>query len=172
MSATGVGRSQQFGVTPAKPKPQGPETVPWWWHPGNPYTTLAPADFRERLAALDPNLAVTWNPVTQRWQLFVRAPQVNHPLCQGWRLLFVHHDGANGYCPLDERIFARIYAIDARHQGDAKRYFDRVVAEMERDKERAEAAHLQESIDIAMPHYEYSQIKNIGNGSKFATYFS
>lgn len=168
----GTGRTQQFAQQVARPTPKGPETIPWWWNPNNVYATQAPSWFRDKLEALDPNLAVTWNATTARWQLFVRAPKVQHPLCRGWRLLFVHHDGEGGYLPLDERIFARIYAIDARHQGDAKQYFERVVSEMERDKARAEAAHLQESIDIAMPHYEYSQIKNIGQGNKFSTYFS
>lgn len=168
-------RTTSFRQPIARPRTLGPEHNPWFWNPARLGVRLAPEDFRQRLHDLGEELEVTWNPVTERWQVFARTPRIQHPICQGWKLLFVHHlDGA--YLPLDERLFARLYAASVLTHGSAKEYFNRIVAEMERDEERKNARQRQDAIDIAMPFWEHSQIKvsmcGESSGSKFSTYHS
>jgi hypothetical protein len=162
-----------FKQTVAKPKPLGPEYNPWFWNPNRNGGLYRPtADFTRKLADIDPNLAVTWNPINERWQVWSRLYKMQHPLCQGWRLLFIHHDENGGYLPLDNRLFHRLFSASADKWGNAKEYFNAVSAQMERERERMKRNNLQETLDIATPHWEYSQIKNIGKGSKFSTYFA
>lgn len=159
-----VGR---YGLPLAKPVKQGPEVNPWFWHPdrkqGGP---VAPLSFVEELEKVDEGLAVAWNPVRENWAVWQRAPK--YP--SGWRLLFIHHDGQGGYLPLDNRLFARLYAADMRNWGSARKYFDQVQAQVERDREAEEKRYQDELMAEAVPHFDYSQIKNIGHGSKFSTY--
>ena len=151
-----------------------PEANPWWWHPNRCGVTFAPDSFLQRLRELGEELSITWNPLSQRWQVWARAPRIQHPICQGWKLLFVHHDRHGNYLPLDERLFARLYDASAAKHGDAKRYMQRIQDEWERDKAKREAQFTQDTLDITLPYYDYSQIKVSGcgpsNGSKFATY--
>jgi hypothetical protein len=121
-------------------------------------------------------LEVTWNPINQRWQVWSRAPHINQPVCQGWRLLFIHNGPQGEYLPLDARVHARLWASSAMAHGNGKNYFDRIVSEMERDKAKREAKSVQDTIDLAMPSFEHAQIKVSGfgksSGSKFSTYHS
>jgi len=171
---SGTGRATPIGLPVAKPEKLGPEYNPWFWNPNRASVRTAPEWFKRQLELMDQNLAVTWNPIWERWQVWDRCGRINHPLCQGWRLLFVHHDVDREYLPLDERLFARLYAASADAHGSGKQYFARVMAEMERDKERAEKQSLQDSIDAAMPSFDHSQISvamfGPSNGSKFSTY--
>ncbi len=172
---TGHGRSQPFSQPLSKPTALGPEYNPWFWNPNRQSVRSAPEFFKTDLARVDPNLEVIWNPIMERWCLWERNGRINHPLCQGWRLLFIHHDVDRSYLPLDERLFARLFAISMKHQdGDALRYFDRVAAEMQRDKDKAEEQSKQDSVDAAMGSFDHSQISvsmfGPSNGSKFSTY--
>ena len=162
----------EFKIPIAKPQKFDPVNNPWFWNPNRLGVKGPQKEFQAKLESLDPNLSTTWNPIMEKWMLWVRAPRLRSPLCQGWRLLFIHHDGQGGYLPLDERFLARLYSIDASRVGNAKQYFDRITREAERDKERADKQWQQDTIDAAMPSWEYSQIKNIGKGSKFSEYFS
>ena len=154
----------------AKPRKLGPEHNPWFWNPSRVGVKFAPSWFDKYLEEVGPDLAVTWNPMIERWQAFCKAPRIQHPVCQGWRLLFIHKDINDSYLPLDERLVARIFAASAMANGSAMRYFERIASEYHRDQEKKEARLKQEAIDQAMPYYEHSQIKNIGKGSKFSTY--
>lgn len=148
-----------------------PSENPWFWHPSNVYARRAPEYFRAPLRAqMGEELDVTWNPVIERWQVWTRAPKIQHPVCQGWRLLFIHNAADGSYLPLDERVYARLYSASARVHGDGKKYFDRIQSEYWRDQERKEKRLRQEAVDQAMPFWEHSQIKNIGKGNKFSTY--
>ncbi len=167
---TGTGRAIEVKQPISRPVPLGPEFNPWFWNPNRGSVKTAPDSFKERLEAVSPTLAVTWNPITERWQVWDRCGRINHPLCQGWRLLFIHKDTDGSYLPLDERLFARLFYASADAHGNAKEYFLRVATEMERDREKAEAASLDNTIQHAMEYFDHSQIKNIGSGSKFATY--
>lgn len=166
---------QQFKQAIARPATLSPAHNPWWWNPNNPSVVSAPEWFRKKLKEVGEELACTWNPIRSRWQIWSRA-RIQHPICQGWKLLFIHQDAAGAYLPLDERVFARLYAASVMAHGSAKEYFIRVEAEMKREKEKAEAKRLADQVDMAMPFYEHSQIKVSGfgksSGSKFSRYHS
>lgn len=166
-----------FKVEPIKrPIKPGPENHPWFWNPGRAAFRRPSDSFNEQLHKIDPDLEAVWNPVQERWGIWVKSPRLQTEICQGWRLLFIHNNRAGGYMPLDETVFARIYTIDSHRVGDARKYFDRMVSEMERDKEYAENQYRQDTIDAAMPSFDHSQIsismRGKSNGSKFSTYHS
>jgi hypothetical protein len=169
-------RSQSFRQAIAKPKALGPETNPWFWNPNQFGIKLAPQDFRKQLKSLGDELEACWNPVIERWQVFARTPKIQHKICQGWRLLFIVKDANGGFLPLDERTLARLYAASVLSNGNARQYFDRIVREMERDKEKRDRQYQADLIDEAMPSWHHSQISVSGygksNGSKFSTYHS
>lgn len=167
---TGQGQLASFKQDIKKPVRLGPEHNPWFWNPMRGSIRSAPEWFNKKLHDISEYLAVTWNPITEHWQVWDRCPRVNHPICVGWKLLFIHRDTDGSYLPLDERLFARLFAASADQHGSAKKYFARVVDEMERDAEKAKKASQADVIDQAMESFDYSQIKNIGKGSKFATY--
>jgi hypothetical protein len=155
----------------AKPATPGPETNPWYWHPNRQAVRFAPDWFRRQLHDMDPELEVTWNPIAEQWQIWIKKDRIQHAVCWGWLLLF----SAPPEC-LDNRIFARLYSASARKWSNGKEYFAAIAREMERDKEAAKKAAQQDTIDAAMPAFEHSQIKismaGKSSGSKFATYHS
>ena len=84
----------------------GPEFMPHYWNPNRIGARKAPAWFMEKVDRDFADIEIVWNPINQRWQVFSKAPKMQHPLVSGWRLLFVHN-GANGeHLPLDERLLA------------------------------------------------------------------
>jgi len=153
---------------------QSPLTHLWFHNPGQFGIRLAPERFRKELHRNHPDLEVTWNSHLERWQVFAKSPTINHPICRGWRLLFVWKDIDGGYLPLDERLFAMIATVDGQQQGDGKKYIDRIISEMHRDELKREAQRSQETIDLAMPSWHHSQISvaqfGKSNGSKFSRY--
>jgi hypothetical protein len=170
-------RKQDFArVRPERPKPLGPEFNPWFWNPNRGSIKTAPDWFKAKLEGVADTLAVTWDPITERWLVWDRCGRINHPLCQGWRLLFIHKGVDGEYLPLDERLFARLFAASADAHGNAKEYFLRVATEMERDRAKAEAASLDDTIQHAMETFNHSQIsvamRGQSSGSKFSTYHS
>ena len=170
-------RGQPFRQRIARPRAiPGPETLHWYWNPSRFGVELAPEWFRRKLKEIGEELEVTWSPVHERWLVFSRAPRVQHKICSGWRLLFVNQEPSGEYLPLDERVFARLVAASVITHGSAKAYFDRIKAEFERDNERKDRKHTQDTIDLAMPSWEHSQIKVSGfgpsSGSKFSRYHS
>lgn len=166
--------SPQFSVPLAKREKLGPEAMPQWWHPGRVDAQGPPESFAEQLAAFDPDLRVTWNPLIERWQVWTRAPRVTYHLCPGWRLLFVHRGPSGEYLPLDERVFARLYHASADKWGSGKRYFARLLEEQERDREKAEASARQDTLDRGIDVWKHGQIqvamRGKSSGSKFSDY--
>lgn len=166
----------QFNQPIARPKPLGPEFNAWYWNPNRPPAgPYRPSkEFLTALRQLDggEDLEAVWNPIQERWQLWAKAGHVSHPMCQGWRLLFIHNGAGGEYLPLNETALARLYWSSAAAFGSAKKYFDAIQREAEREKEAREKKNLQDQIDMAMPYFEHSQIKNIGKGSKFTNYLS
>lgn len=159
----------------AKPVRLGPEYNPWFWNPNRIGVQGPPEAFAKQLREVGEELAITYNPIRSRWQVWSRAPRMQNPICSGWRLLFIHNGAEGEYLPLDERVFARLYAASTMAHGSAKAYFDRMKSEMERDKARRDAQNTQDTIDLAMPSFEHSQIKvgyGPSNGSKFSRYHS
>lgn len=172
MSARGTRKLPGFGLT-QKPKFQkiDPAEDVWFWNPGRIGVKFAPQDFYDKLKSLreDGDLQVTWSPIRERWLVWVRDAKINRPICQGWRLLFVVE--ANGqYVPLDERTLAVIYDRSGRKHGNLKEYWMKIEAQMDRDREKAERNRASDVGHSAGDYYDYTQIKNIGKGSKFANY--
>lgn len=166
-------RSPSFKQQIAKPVALGPEHNPWYWNPYRPGVLFAPPSFTKRFKEeMGEELEITWNPIQERWQLWSRSPRMQNPICSGWRLIFIHNGPKGEYLPLDERVYARLYSCSAQVHGSARAYFDRICNEMERDREKRDRQSTQDAIDMAMPQFEYSKIKNIGNGSKFADYLA
>lgn len=170
LGLNGRGRTQPFKQAISKPVAAGPETIPHYWNPNRIGIEFAPTWFAEKVEAIDPNLSVTRNPITSKWQVWYRSPRVQHPLVQGWRLLFVQDER------LDERLLARIHLIDMKNSS-AKDYFDRVVAEEKRQAEAREKQFKQDSLDIATERgWDHAKIQVSGrghsNGSKFSTFHS
>lgn len=153
-----------------------PTLNPWWWNPRQDAATPAPDWFRRQLHSIDPDIEVVWNRVRQRWQVWFKTARIQNKFVQGWNLLFIHHDAEGNYLPLDERLFARLHACSARANGPAKKYFNRIMDEHERDAEKREQRLSQEAVDRAMPQFDYSKIKVSGcgpsNGSKFSEFFA
>lgn len=162
---------QDFRVATAKQVIPPAEANPWWWHPGQAGVRSGPVDFEAKLASVDPDLAITWNAFLERWALWMRNPKNRY----GWTLLFILKDGEGRYLPPDERCLARLYSASARRWGSAKEYFNAVEREIVRDREKREAKDRADQVDMAMEHWEHSQIKvgyGPNNGSKFADYHS
>jgi len=159
-----------------KPVKLPPEATTWWWHPGRVGVRSAPGWFERKLGEVDPNLAITWNAYTQRWQVWLRQPTLQNKVCWGWMLLFPITDGSGGYAPLDERVFHRLYSASARAFGSAKAYFDSVEREMAKVKESDERSYQNDLMAEATDRFQHSQISismhGKSRGDKFATYMS
>jgi len=174
MSARGVGRLEPFTQPIARPPKLGPEIHSWFFHPFRPDIKFGPVSFRRLLHEIDQGLEVTWNPIRERWVVWMKDPKIDHPICQGWRLICnVEHPNGD-YMPLDERTLAKIFARSAKAHGNLWEYWLRVEQEMERDREKSRAAYTQDTIDRSMPSFDHSQISvsmfGPSNGSKFSTY--
>lgn len=161
-----------FKLAPNKGVARGIEFNPWWWNPNNPSVGRngSEAFIKRMKAEMGEELDITWNPTNSRWQVWMRVDRFQSPVCSGWKLLFIHNGPDGEYAPLDERVFARLFAASVMKHGSARKYMDQIESVMARDREKREAKHRQDTIDLAMPSWEYSQIKNIGKGNKFSTY--
>lgn len=159
-----------FRIAPKRPVAPPREANPWWWHPSQAGVRGGPTDFADKLSAVDPDLAITWNAFLERWAIWLRQPKNRY----GWTLLFILRDSKGNYIPPDERTLARLYSASQRKWGSAKQYFDSIEREYWRDKEARERRDKQNVIDKAMPAFEHAQIKVSGfgpsNGSKFSNF--
>lgn len=169
------GRTQQFRQSISRPsRAPEPETHPVYWNPNRIGALQAPQWFMEKVEEISGDLDVRFNPVRRLWTVWVRSPRFIHPMCQGWKLLFVHHDGQGGHAPLDERLLARLHFIDMKNDS-SKRYFDRIQSEMERDKASRDRQYTQDTLDLAIERgWDHSRIsvsmRGKSNGSKFSNY--
>jgi hypothetical protein len=159
-----------------KGRKQDPETHPWYWNPNRIGAVQAPSWFMAQVEAISADLDVRFNPVSRKWGVWARAPKVQHPLCQGWRLLFVNQDTDGSYLPLDERVMARLHLIDMTNTS-ARAYFDRISAEFARDKAARERQLSQDTLDLAIERgWDHSRIqvsmRGQSDGSKFSKYHS
>lgn len=168
----GVGTSQEFSQTVAKPVIPGPEQSFWFWNPNRIEAGKAPEWFAKQLRDMDQDLEVTWSPVHERWCMWMRNPKLQSKLCQGWSLLFVVQGPNGSYQPLDERVFARLYGASAQRWDSAKTYFDAIEREWERDKAKAESTRNDEVKHSAGEYFDFMKIKNYGKGNKFTNHFS
>lgn len=159
----------------AKPEKLGPEANPNWWNPSRVGVRGGPADFEKQLKEFDPDLRVTWNAYTKRWQLWMHKPKLRNPITMGWLLLFVWKYPDGSYAPLDNRVFARLYSASAAKWGNGKKYFDRVAYELEHEREQAEATR-KDNVKYAAGEFYDHILPRVGygsnTGSKFSTYHS
>jgi hypothetical protein len=164
-------RLQPFSQQISRSKPKlDVETHPYYWNPNRIGAVQAPEWFMDRVEEISPDIDVRKNPVTSKWEVWVRSPRFVHPMCQGWKLLFVHHDTQGQVMPLDERLLCRLHLIDMKNS-NAKAYFERVVAEINRDRERRQRQYDQDTMDLAIERgWDHSRISTAGNGSKFARF--
>lgn len=163
-------RVNAFRQPIARAEKIGPEHNPWFWNPSRLHTKRPDGVFMERLREIDPSLAVTWNPISCRWQVWAPMPKMNHPICQGWRLLFVHNGPSGEYLPLDERVFARLYWSSMDAWGSAKKYFDHMQSVMIQDREKKDLKDAEDGYHRAAEYMDFTKVKNIGTGSKFSRY--
>ena len=172
---THVGKRKLPGFKLSDPRKRvipPPESSPWWWHPDRVGVTGPPQWFDKQLKDFDPDLRVTWNRYEERWYVWMRHPKLVTRLCWGWKLLFClkHLDGS--YCPLDNRLFAKLYDISASRWSSGIDYFRRIEAEMERDREKRVVDREDNVGWHARDFWQHTlpQISMCGpsNGSKFA----
>lgn len=172
MSVRGVGLLEEFKQPLARGATPPQESNPRFWNPSRAGVRFAPDEIRNQLHAIDEDLDITWDNYNERWVVWHRNPNLKSALNRGWSLLFILRYADQSYMPLDQRVFARIYEISANRWGNAKKYFDAVEREWERDREKATADRNEDVKHSAGDYYDYMQIKNIGSGSKFATHWS
>ena len=152
------------------------ESLSWWWNPSRVGVKLGPEWFRTKLHELGENLEVTWDAYNERWCIFMRKESVQHPIGMGWSLLMVVQDEDKQYMPLDERILARLYLASQKRWGSGAKYWEAIESAAERDKQKQEAADLDDTIQQSMEVFDHSQIKvamrGESSGSKFSNYHS
>lgn len=142
------------------------EANPWFWNPRRfGAGWQAPSLFLSRLREVDGELTVVFNKFNQDWGVWIRKDRLQTPICQGWQLLFRAPQ-------LDERIFHRLYEASARKWGSALAYWRAVEDQMRREQRHYEQKSSEMAVEKATEVFDYSQIKNIGKGSKFSTYHS
>ena len=148
--------------------------MPHYWHPDRVGVQPAPEAVRREIAAIHPDLRVVKPPAgapmdCKPWIVWYRNPDVKHPLCPGWSLVFVwEFADTKTPKPLDNRLYANIYAVDGRRFGSALKYFNGCVDEISRDRQKAKAQSQALTQSMSNDVEQYRKIKNIGMGNKFA----
>lgn len=118
----------------------GPEILPWYWNPKREGAQPPPAAFKEKLESIDPDLAVCFSPVHERWLIWVRNPRIRHWMCRGWQLLFLwEHPITHEFLPLNELVFHNLMLINAERFRNASEYYDRIQADVEKAKAERQA---------------------------------
>jgi len=171
------GKSQGFSQAVAKPAQAPIESIEHFWHPDRPGSEAAPEAFARQLTELSADLACCRPPAraplpngkAPAYIVWYRRSRVTHHLCPGWLLLFVWRDEAKTPMPLDERVFATLYAASARQFGSGKAYFERAVeqkmADAKASREREYTNHIQAK---RREFIQSTRISTAGKGNKFA----
>lgn len=162
-----------------------------YWHPDRPGVEPCPADFARHLAdvvGVDTNgrakVLIVRPPAnapvrSHCWLVFKRDETITHPLSPGWFLLTAWHDGNEPHptpLPLDNRVLANLYLQSVKGGRDvmgrdfdtALQYFDHCMSVLDRDKRASEKEQQEYRDDRSADYWNYTKIKNIGHGSKFA----
>ena len=171
-----VGPQGQYVGNPVAPQPKElvDAAMDHYWHPDREGVEHAPEGFRRELALISEDVQVVRPPTgaplvyKQAWLVWYRKPSVTHYLSPGWLMLREWRTNAGEPLPLDGRVFSFLYSVSARVFGNGKRYWDHCVAEMNRDKASREKVHQQGNHDRMSDYLDFTKIKNIGTGNKFA----
>lgn len=156
---------------------RGRSTAPpdHFWIPGRSVARLPEPEFLSQLSEVSERLDIGWNPIDHCHEIWVKDPSIRTEYCKGWRrLLKVQKDGE--FIPLDGRALAAVYGKDASKFGGAKRYYDRIMAEIARNDESRDKAHKAKTKDMTKDYWDHTkiQISQYGesSGSKFANHHS
>lgn len=167
-----------FRTTPNLPKVLGRESLEMYWHPNRSGAEHAPADFLQRLQAMNADLHCTRPPahaplargLEPAWLFWYKRGRITHPICPGWLLLFVWRNAfTNTPEPLDERCFAVLYGGSALKHGNGEAYFTRCVEEKMADAQKSRERAYQNRRHAKQRELTDSRrITSAGTGSKFA----
>lgn len=171
-----VSPRQRFAAPVATRKVMGRESMYHYWHPGRDGVEQAPADVRAELARISPDLRLVRPPMgaplpTHPWVMWYRRERITHEICPGWLLLFTWQERVADVLqplPLDSRLYEQLFSASARAAGDARDYFDTLMAAQEAAKAKTAKAHADHGRDVSKDFFETTKIKNIGRGNKFA----
>lgn len=145
-----------------------------YWHPNRDGVEQAPEDFQRELTLISDDVKVVRPPANaplaykRAWLVWYRKASVTHHLSPGWLMLREWRTASGEPLPLDARVFSYLYSVSARVFGNAVRYWDHCVAEMNREKAAREKIHQQGNHDRMRDYMDFTKIKNIGTGNKYA----
>lgn len=170
------GKSEEtFGVPINLPKVAPRESMEHYWHPNRAGVEHAPESFLVRLQEMNADLHCCRPPANapvkdgSAWLLWYKRSRVTHALCPGWLLLFSWRNDAGVPQPLDERVFAVLYAGSALKHGDGATYFTRCVEQKMADAKAARDRAFQNHRHAKQRELVRGQrITTAGTGSKFA----
>lgn len=155
--------------------PPPPDVLPWYWDPQREGVKPPPAAFARQLREIDPDLRVCFNPVLERWVLWFKNPRIGTEpgfpafLRPGWQLLMIwEHPISHDYLPLTELLFHNIYVISRGRIGGAKQYYDRIQANIEREKAERDATYQNDRQAQQADFRSSLQISSAGRGNRFA----
>src|SRR3990167_2052788 len=150
-------RGSPFSIPVAKPDNPPPEAYITWWNPSQAGVRGGPEWFVKKLHEIDPNLNITWNNFTERWQIWVRKPRSTNPFTRGWQLLFVVKYSDGSYAPLDERTLSKLFEISGDKWGNARSYFNHVQNEFERGQKQMEDQRVDSVKAGGREYFDYLQ---------------
>ena len=154
------------------------EAMDHYWHPDRPGVEQAPDWFQRDLRSIDkddrvrvvrpPESAPLYQP--RAWLVWYRKPAVTHYLSPGWLMLREWRDVRHEPLSLDVRVFSYLYSVSAQQFGSGKGYWNHCVSEMKREKDAKNKVHTDGNHDRMEDYRQFTQIKNIGSGSKFSAH--
>lgn len=148
-----------------------------FWHPDRDGVEFPDERFQQELATMTDRVVVCRPPAgapliqKRSWLIWMRKPSVTHPLSPGWMLL-IDWRLRGEPMSLDMRVFSYLYSVSITTHGSAKAYFDKCVAEMERDKAAKQKVHTDDCHDRSQDYLNFTKVKNIGRGNKYALHLA
>lgn len=170
------GKGPAFGQAINIPKVAPRESLEVYWHPNRAGVEPAPEDFARRLTEMHPDLRCCRPPThaplgkAPAWILWYRRDRITHPLSPGHMMLFAWRNPHTGEPePLDERVFAVLYASSALKWGTGANYFKRCIEQrMADEKASRERAYENHRKAKQRELLRSRRITTAGTGSKFA----
>jgi len=174
---TYTGRKSASFTIPITRDAKGEEYPLFYWIPGRAsdpawISAAEAADFRKKLKEIDKDLELAWHPILGRWQIWYFAPhRVSLPYLQGWLCLTIAHDPRedapdDGFIPLGPKLLAEVYARDMQNFGGAEKYYREAREQFERERRDAEEHASDPIVEHMSEWFDYTKIKNIGQGNK------
>jgi hypothetical protein len=146
----------------------------YYWHPEREGVEQAPKAFQDELAVISTDVKVVRPPARaplyfpRAWLVWYRKPSVKIHLSPGWLMLIDWRNQHGAPMQLDARVFSYLYSISARKFGNGEKYWAHCVAEKKREDAAKEKTYTNERRDRQNDYRNFTKIKNIGSGSKFA----